>query len=328
MHDIRRAPRIARQRGIAIVTVLLVVALAATLAASIVWRELVAIRDVGNQRVTAEAMWAERGAVEWARAMLRAQGATSNVVYDGQAWSIPVKDVQLSSVLSRDAISVNGELADAWISGWIEDAQDKFNLTDLVSRSGADAPWQVNGDGLLAYRRLLENLSISPALAQATADYMLRSLANGKGSDNWPLQLVSLEDLIRVPGYDAQTVRTLSPFVTVLPEFTTVNVNTATAPALRAAIPALSDSDAQRLVERRNTAYFVSTSDIAVVLGPMLASGALSADAIVGVTSGYFIAHCTIHSARINRRIDTLIARYGIGNYVWTSVIWVHRANA
>ncbi|CAB3748202.1 type II secretion system minor pseudopilin GspK [Paraburkholderia solisilvae] len=315
-----------RERGIAIVTVLLVVALAATLAASVLWRQRVATRDVENQRLATETMWVERAAVEWARATLRAQASTANVTFEGQEWSAPVNDIQLSNLMPRDAIEVNGDLANAWISGQVEDAQARFNLANLVSRPGASQPWHVDGSGLDAYRRLLGELSLDPALAQTTADYMVRSLRDGTGTPNWPLQLVSAADLRRVPGYDAAAVRALTPYVTVLPDITRVNVNTASEQTLVAAIPGISAQQAHAIIERRNTAYFVSTAEIAMLLAPPQQATATLADgALVDVNSGYFIVHCRIHSARINTRIDTLIARYGIGDFSWTSVIWVHR---
>ncbi|WP_027780977.1 MULTISPECIES: type II secretion system minor pseudopilin GspK [Burkholderia] len=315
-----------RERGIAIVMVLLVVALAATLAASVLWRQQVATRDVENQRLATQTMWIERAAVEWARATLRAQSATSNVTFVGQRWSAPVADVQLSDLLPSDALAVNGELSRAWISGSVEDAQARFNLMNLVSRAAPGKPWQSNGEGVLAYRRLLGQLSLDPALAQPTADYMLRSLRDANGPGGWPLQLVSVDDLARVPGYDAHAIEALAPFVTILPDLTVVNANTATEPVLVAAIPTLSASQAKRLVDRRATAYFVSTGDIAEYLLPAQGGNPTLPDgAAVGVNSGYFIVHCRVHSARINARIDTLIARYGSGNFAWTSVIWVRR---
>lgn len=313
------------ERGIAIVTVLLVVALAATLAASVLWRQQVALRDVENQRLAVETMWAERAAVEWARAVLRAQSKTSNVAYVGQPWSVAVSDVQLVDFLSPGTATVNGELSRAWISGQVEDAQARFNLMNLVSRSAPGQPWQVNGEGVLAYRRLLGELSLDPALAQQTAAYMLKSLRETNGPDGWPLQLVTVADLSRAAGYDAHASEALAPFVTILPDLTTINANTASEPVLVAAIPTLSRTLAHRLVERRNTAYFVSTGDIAETLAPTQGSATLPDGSIVGVNSGYFIVHCRIHSARINARIDTLVARYGVGNFSWTSVIWVHR---
>ncbi len=317
-----------RQRGIAIVTVLLVVALAATLAASVAWRELVAVRDVENQRIGVETMWVERAAVEGARAMLKAQNSSSNAAFAGQDWSQPVKDVQLVDLLPRDAAELNGELANAYISGQIEDAQAKFNLMDLVSRPGPSQPWRVDINGLAAHRRLLTVLSLNPALAQATADHMVRSLTDGRADENWPSQLVSPQDLTRVPGYDAEAVKILSPLVTVLPDYTMINANTASASALVAAIPTRSSSQAEMLLERCNTAEFNGTGDIVVVLSPLLANAELPAGALVSANSSYFIVHCRIHSARINTRIDTLIARYGVGNFSWTSVVWVHRLAA
>ena len=166
-HVQKRRP--SRERGIAIVTVLLVVALAATLAASVLWRQRVAIRDVENQRLSVETMWAERAAVEWASATLRSQSATSNVTYDGQPWAAPVSDIQLADFLPRETMAVNGELASAWISGHVEDAQARFNLTNLVSRVGPGQPWQVNAEGIAGYRRLLGELGLNPGLAQITA---------------------------------------------------------------------------------------------------------------------------------------------------------------
>lgn len=321
-----KAAHARRERGIAIVTVLLVVALAATLAASVLWRQQVATRDVENQRLATQTMWVERAAVEWARATLRAQSATSNVTFVGQPWSAPVADVQLSDLLPSDALAVNAELSRAWISGSVEDAQARFNLMNLVSRVAPGKPWQSNGEGVLAYRRLLGQLSLEPALAQQTADYMLRSLRDANGPGGWPLQLVSVDDLARIPGYDAHAIETLAPFVTILPDLTVVNANTATEPVLVAAIPTLSPSQAKRLVDRRATAYFVSTGDIAEYLLPAQGGNPTLPDgSAVGVTSGYFIVHCRVHSARINARVDTLVARYGSGNFAWTSVIWVRR---
>ncbi|WP_413197304.1 type II secretion system minor pseudopilin GspK [Pararobbsia alpina] len=335
-------PRVppARSRGVAIVTVLLVVALAATLAASVAWRELVALHDVSNQRLGVETMWAERAAVEWARVMLRDQARKSNVAYVGQSWSNPVDDVRISGFLPEDALRVNSDLADAYVSGSIEDAQSKFNVMDLVSRPAPSAPWQINQNGVEAYRRLLTHVSLDPALAEQTAKYMLRSLGAAGGTGNgdqgfstggsgnsWPLQLVTVADLARIPGYGAQSVKVLSDFVTLLPDFTNVNVNTASETAIIAAIPTLSESQALMLTQRRSSAYFVSGGDVALVLSPQ-AGASLPSGALVDVTSNYFLVHCRIHSAKINTRIDTLIARHGIGNFAWTTVVWAHRIAA
>ncbi|PMS21641.1 general secretion pathway protein GspK [Trinickia dabaoshanensis] len=320
-----RGKAVRRERGIAIVTVLLVVALTATLAASVLWREQVATRDVENQRLSVQTMWAERAAVEWARAVLRAQTATSNVTYSGQSWAVPVSELRLAGFFPPGAAAVNGELAGASISGSVEDAQARLNLGDLVQRAAPGQPWHSNGPAVLAYRRLLEALSLDPALAKSTADYIARSLTQAPTEGRWPLQLVSAPDLARVDGYDAHAIAALAPYVAFLPDITTVNANTAPEPVLMAAIPTLSASQAHRIAERRATAHFVSTGELAEFLAPVQTGATLPDGALVGVDSGYFLVHCRVHGARINVRIDTLIARYGIGNFSWTRVVWVHR---
>lgn len=323
--------RATRERGVAIVTVLLIVALVATLAASLLWREWVAVRDVENQRVATQTMWVERAAVEWARAELRLQTSTSGITQPAQRWAAPVQDTRLADLLPADVVAVNSDLEHATISGEVEDAQAKFNLLNLVTRPGPSAPFQIDVDGLAAYRRLLSGAGLDPALAKPTADHLLRALAigprNGNSSDagDWPLQPTSIDDFASVPGYDPHTIGTLAPLVTVLPDTTMINANTASPEVLAAAIPTLTHGQADTLINRRNTAYFVSTGDVATTLYSTLGNGQLPLGSIVGVTSSYFIVHCRIRSERINMRMDTLIARYGIGDFSWTVVTWVHR---
>ena len=180
---------------------------------------------------------------------------------------------------------------------------------------------------MLAYRRLLGQLSLDPALAQSTADYMLRSLRDASGPDGWPLQLVSVDDLARIPGYDARVIEAIAPFVTILPDLTVVNANTAAEPVLIAAIPRLSPSHAtsgSSTGARRPISSAPATSPN-TCCRRRAATRTLPDGSAVGVNSGYFLVHCRVHSARINTRIDTLIARYGSGNFAWTSVIWVRR---
>ncbi|PLZ01735.1 general secretion pathway protein GspK [Burkholderia sp. WAC0059] len=328
-----------RQKGIAVITALLVVALAASLAVSIVWRELVALRDIENQRLALQTLWLERAAVQWARATLRVQSTQSNVSYVGQAWSVPVRNLRLADLLPEDTQRLNGELSQATLSGEVEDAQAKFNLTDLISRSGPGQPWAVDASGLYTYRQLLTELSLNPGLAQQTAAYMLNSvndrIPQGEYSEDdhpsllgWPMQLVSIADLDRVPGYDTQTIRTLAPYVTLLPDYTYVNANTAPDVVLAAALPGLSVEQAHTLTARRQTAYFVSTGDIPLILAPNAGSTTLPTGSLISVNSGYFIVHCRIHSTRIDIRMDTLIGRFGIGDFTTTRVLWVHRLTA
>ena len=59
------------QRGAAIVTALLVVALATVIVSSLFYRESVAIRSIENRATLAQTRWIERAVIDWAKVILR-----------------------------------------------------------------------------------------------------------------------------------------------------------------------------------------------------------------------------------------------------------------
>ena len=79
-----------------------------------------------------------------------------------------------------------------------------------------------------------------------------------------PVKILQVEDLLTVQGVTPAVVERLRPFVTVLPDKTPVNVNTAPAEVLAALVPNMSVSEANTLIVRRKQAawrqkpYFAS----------------------------------------------------------------------
>ncbi len=68
-------------------------------------------------------------------------------------------------------------------------------------------------------------------------------------------------------GVPASTVTALAPHVVILPVSTPVNLNTASATVIAAAVEGISLADAQRLVTRRAGSPMRSLADAAEVLG-------------------------------------------------------------
>lgn len=121
-----------RQRGAAIITALLVVALSAILVSGMLWRQQVQIRRIENQRVIAQAQWIARGALDWTRMVLRSEGDTApGITYLCGIWAVPIATTKLSEFLGKIARPSGGD--DTSLSGSIEDAQAKFNLRNLVA---------------------------------------------------------------------------------------------------------------------------------------------------------------------------------------------------
>lgn len=278
------------QRGAAIITALLVTALAAALAASLLvdmddWLEHVALsRDKAVSRALAYS------AIDYARAVL---------ADDARHSAVDTAEEQWSRVLPP--ITAEG----SELQGRIFDLQGHWNLNNL-SRSGV-----IDETALAVYRQLLIILGTPPEtaeqLAEALADWIdSDDSRRAVGAENayylaldppYPTaghELDQLSNLLRIKGYTPALVDRLSPYVAVLPGRQPVNVNTAAAEVLLAIQPGLDLASARQLVLSRQAAYFRDIADFRNRLPTRnLPEGATP----LTVSSSYFLASA---SARIN----------------------------
>lgn len=336
-HALRRSPRSLpwprRQRGAAVVTALLMVTLAVVVVSGMLWRQQVQIRAIENQRLLAQATWIERAAVDWARLILRDDQRRTNVDELGEPWAVPIAETRLSDFLGASLrTDVAGE--SSFLSGRILDAQARFNLANLViwTATGAEGGRAASIDqpAQAAYRRLLQTVGLNPALAETTARYMLQS-AQGGSSDGRaaPRPLDSVQGLLALPGYTPEMVAVLEPFVTVLPERTLVNANTAEAEVLAAVIDKLPLERARELVRQRDRAYFNNISNLQTQLSslaPQADTGNLGN--MLDVRTHYFLVYGLVRHERASRLQVSLVFRgEPLGATNTTRVVWIQDAD-
>jgi len=91
-----KARRHGRQSGVAVVTALLLTTLAVTIVASLFWQQQVQVRSIENQRLQLQKQWILRGALDWARLILR-ENARLSPSYDSldQPWAVPLQETRL-----------------------------------------------------------------------------------------------------------------------------------------------------------------------------------------------------------------------------------------
>ena len=257
----RARRRCARQRGVAVITALLLTTLAITIVASLFWQQQVQVRSMENQRLHLQTKWILRGALDWAGLVLRQDGRDNAYTSLDQVWATPLAETRLDQYIERER--VQGEVFDATLSGSIIDATSRYNLSNLASERVLD-PAQ-----LAIFKRLLTNLQLDPALAERTAKAVAERAGGAAGtrqppaparrrplpaSAATPVRLTQLDDLLAIPGYTVEIVDKLRDFVIVLPEVTKVNVNTAPPEVLAAVIENCSLAEANALVARRKSA--------------------------------------------------------------------------
>ncbi len=315
----------ARQRGVAVITALLLTTLAVTIVASLFWAQQVQVRSMENQRLHLQTKWILRGALDWAGLVLRQDARDNAYTSLNQVWATPLAETRLDQYIERER--VQGEVFDATLSGSIVDATSRYNLTNLATNRTPTLA-QVG-----IYRRLLTNLKLDPALAERTAIAVASAqVVEPTGepppegapkpvpkTNNAPVRLTQLDDLLTIPGYTVEVVNKLRDFVIVLPQPTQVNVNTAPPEVLAAVIEEYSLAEANSLVARRKSASWRELPYFIAELGDKKPV----TDA-VSVQSNYFLVYSRVRLDRAALDAEALINR-GIDGRKLTTLVWVRQ---
>ena len=297
-----------QQRGAALITAMLIAALAAVMVSGMFWGQWSAIAREQTAREQTQARWILRGSIDWARLILREDARTSTADYLGEPWSVPLAEARLSTFLAARGQDSAG-LPDAWLEGRIVDAQSRFNLRDLAPAGSVDP------QALLAFERLCTALQLPPGVAITIANGMAASSPIGAAAStnvaNAPLPIQQLQDLARLGSGVVQALPKLAPEVTVLPQATPVNANTA-GPLVLAAVLGVDNETAQALIAARKRAYFRNLGDISV----LLPQGSTVNPQLVSVATGYFDAIARVRIDKLEYAERALIQRAGMFSQV------------
>lgn len=267
-----RAMSFRRRRGAALISALLTVAVAIAGSASLAVAAQGWLRQVESAGERAQANALVLGGLDWACELLTAKARLGGADSLGDPWARPIGPVPLGPGRLRIEIT---------------DAQSRFNLNSLETggaRSGADVE---------LFRRLLAALKLNGGLADAAA---ARVLAAG------PLD--ELEDLQAVYGATPEVLERLQPWVTALPEPTTVNINTAPRELLQALFPDLDDDAVDRLLLERRAKPLQD--------GPRAESAGGDSEAELGrygIESSYFFVRATGEAGRVELTARALVRR-------------------
>jgi general secretion pathway protein K len=279
------------ERGAAVVMAMLVVAVTATLVTGVFWRQSVIMRQAENELSYAQAKWLIRGAIDWAGVILREDARTSSVDHLGEPWAVPLADTHLNPDDGRDPV---------YLAGSIRDEQAKFNLRNLAGPEG------VNARELAVLRRLLALVGAAEGLADPVAKRVLAAVPGEGGRKQTALGLASIDDLLGLEGIGAAAIERLRPFVTVLPQPTPVNANTAPAEVLAARFENLALADARRLVASRDRAFFKDRTD---VLNRIEQLKLQASNTEIAVATQFFSVNGTVSYRRARLHTQALLRR-------------------
>ncbi len=240
------------QRGVALITAVLVVAIGTMIAVNLMWQGTLDLRRAEAALAADQRLLYMQGAEAWAADILRedlVDFPESDHLSEQWAIELPPLPVDGGAIVGR-----------------LEDLQGRFNLNNLVAADGRE-----NQLARQQFERLLIHLEVDPSLAGAVVDWLdpdteLRFPTGGEdvayvGQDppyrTANSMITSASELMAIEGFDRESYARLAPYVTVLPSGSKLNVNTASDVLLATLSDDIDLTTAGYLVDERAGAEFV-----------------------------------------------------------------------
>ena len=245
-------PSPARQRGIALLVAILLVALGTIVAASIAYENAMTARRGASTFALDQSVLIAQAAEALAAYTLReVHRSDAQHTYVGQGWDKPVGPIEV--------------VPDVMLTASLEDLQGRFNINSLVNPD--DTPNQTN---IAAFEQLLASLGIEPKWAGLLVDWIDKDSmpSNPDGAEDSVylgqsppylaanMYVTSTTELLALPGFGHDRYQKLEPFITALPNGTPLNVCTAPGLVLDAFIPGRQEFglDPEQLLKNRQAA--------------------------------------------------------------------------
>lgn len=245
------------ERGVALLTILLLVVSITVVAGAMLASQKIVIRRSGllfDQDQLAQDVLAGQ---QLAVTVIRADNKLNDTDSLQDIWAEPLPPYTLGTH------SIGVEL---------RDEGSRFNVNNLYHDGKADTA------ALTVFERLLTQLNLEPEIAVALLDwqdadtqtykdggdestvYTQSGSADTQTLPNQPL--VSIDQLQSVRGIDAEVLATLRPYITAVPYYVPINLNTASPELLAALVDGVTVAQMQTLTEMRTQRVLTTVDEI------------------------------------------------------------------
>lgn len=298
-----------QQRGIALITILVMVALATILAATIVKRQ-------ANTAENTAYLMRQNQSLMYAKS---AEAFFSELLVDDAENAADIDHLQENWAKPMPAFPVE----DGFVSGTIQDESGKFNLNSLVNADGTP-----NLPAKIWFEKLLLRVGLQEKLSEAVIDWQdpddqtiggMGAEANyyqGLSPSYLPsnTQFHHVEELKLVRGFEGEKYLQIADYVTTAPNTDSkLNINTASAVLLASLDPKLEVNAVQQVIQQRqaNLQYFSNVSELWTIEPFAQVSNEVRTELndLLGVQSNYFKARIEVILSERKRQFSSDLVR-------------------
>ena len=233
------------QTGIAVVSAMLLAALVVSIASAIIFNQQRFINRLDNHFSATQARWMSEASIHWSRAILAEDAKSGLVDHLKENWAIKLPATPFEG---------------GTVQGFITDEQQFCNLNNALQLSST------NRGGNEFFKRLLTSLNINLGSLDALNDWIDAdsdvTYPYGAEDSHYLTQpipyraanqpLTEIGNLSRVQGFTDENIARLKQYCVVLPEPTTMNINTVSPELLALMLPELSQFEIQSIIAVRN----------------------------------------------------------------------------
>jgi len=286
-------------RGVALLTVLLVVALATTTAVAMASRQQLDIRRTENTLYQGQALMYLYGVETWSQQFLAEDRRNNEIDHNGEDWAVHLPPLPIEG---------------GQVEGFIEDLQGRFNINSLN---------QPNDSGKLArerFERLLNQLELNTEIMSTIQDWLDADIDTrfpAGAEDDYYLgqdpayrtanqNMLSPSELLLLKDLDKEIYEKLSPHVNALPGTAPININTASPEVLMSLADDMSKADIDGLIEKReDTAY----ESVEAFLAEEVFAGKNVSDEGLSVNSDYFLLQAEADIGHLQQTLTSIFVR-------------------
>ena len=298
-----------QQQGIALITILVMVALATILAATIAKRQANTAENTAYlMRQNQSLLYAKSAEAFFSELLVDDANNAGAVDYLQENWAKPMPAFPVE---------------DGFVSGTLQDESGKFNLNSLVNDEGVPNP-----QAKLWFEKLLLRVGLPEKLSEAVIDWQDADdeISGTMGAENSYYQGLpqgylaanskfhNVEELKLVRGFEDQKYLQIVDYVSALPASDSkVNVNTAPAMLLASLDPKLDINAVEQALQKRqaNLEHFSNINDLWATepfkqVSPDVQS---QVNALLGVQSNYFKAKIEVLLSERKRQFSSDLVR-------------------
>ena len=298
-----------QQQGIALITILVMVALATILAATIAKRQANTAENTAYLiRQNQSLLYAKSAEAFFSELLVDDAENAAAVDHLQENWAKPMPDFPVE---------------DGFISGALEDQSGKFNLNSLVNEQGVP-----NAQAKAWFEKLLVRVGLPEKLSEAVIDWQdadnetigamgaEESYYQGLSQAYLPSnsKFHSIEQLKLVRGFEGQKYRQIVDYVSTVPSTESkVNINTAPALLLASLDSKLDVNTVEQVLQKRqaNLEYFSNINDLWAIEPFSQVSNEVRGEAnnLLGVQSNYFKAKIEVLLSERKRQFSSDLVR-------------------